>query len=252
MIERDFNTMNREVCDLSVLCTSRMEKPVINKETTWSFAVRNSYFRMFKFCDLDSLCQEICRVGDIKALRKVCKFSNLQEMFHTCCIHNHPDLIEFLLANGFKPENSALSMVIPNYRLTELLLKHGADPNTGVRRACAKFSLEILELLMKYGANPNSDRPLELVGRGDDVCGNKSEECRKIITILLENGAEITDTIFSKACKVDSNLDIIKLFLAKNPGLNIQAGLEIAKHHRCKNITGFLSGTQQSSNCTIS
>jgi ankyrin repeat protein len=107
------------------------------------------------------------------------------------------DLVKALLAYGANP-NADFSIMAnatngKDSDILMLLLHHGLDPNLGafLHDAVDRGNLLLAETLIRKGARVNED---ENVGRGTPLMTAAEDNDRKIVKLLLENGADPTIT----------------------------------------------------------
>jgi hypothetical protein len=221
-------------------------------ESIWKYAVKNNYFRMFRFCAIPWLRDEICEQNNLQALKLLYKHGLCQgretEMLDKACILPSIEFVRFLLQMGAKPSENTVAKTITSVALygsrdtaveiLNLLFYHGVDKrwnrkhNSAIQMACDFGFVEMVGILIKNGMDLNESSPLGKI--------STSTGSREIIKMLVENGAEITPGIFQTACADDANADIVEYYLSKNPMLSQTLGLLVAVEHQSKNIVKII------------
>ncbi|KAF3165410.1 hypothetical protein TWF788_000761 [Orbilia oligospora] len=168
-------------------------------------------------------------------LKKGATLVAVEDGFRKAILGGHYQVVEFLLSKGVT--NAAIgnglkvAASLGSSKITKLLLESGADidtsdTNIALLNAISKGHLPIAELLLTHGANPNTQGDY-----GNALNTAVSNLDCEMIKVLLNNGADINainqdhgTALYVAARMAQANPDVIKLLLNFGAEINAQGG----------------------------
>ncbi|XP_069102299.1 uncharacterized protein [Argopecten irradians] len=148
-------------------------------------------------------------------------------------LNGHREIVELLLSHGADP-NSALASAARggHIDIVQMLLSHGADPkkDDALYKAAFYGHREIVELLLSHGADPNS---------GDALYEAALNGHREIVELLLSHGADPNSGDPLAAAVRSKDIDILRLLLDKGADIESSHALERAVNENLDDIVSF-------------
>lgn len=137
-------------------------------------------------------------------------FANGNQLLIGACIYPRIDVVKYLLsinADCSWPNNKPIISAFgrrENYELKELILEHGADPNSIINDmslleySVYRCNLKNCELLFKYGADINSCQ--NIINKNYDLFdikfpSHKSTIMNSIVSLFINYGLDISEVI---------------------------------------------------------